>query len=166
MKGIFRVSGLLAHLAHGSGLCAAAVLAVAAASASARADTAAEFYAGKTISIVVSSDPGGGYDAQARLMGRHIGRFLPGRPATVVQNMPGGGGIVAANYIANVAAQDGTAMGVVQRGVITAQLSGQSGVRFDVATLTWVGNLASENSVMVAWHTAAVKTAEIGRAHV
>ena len=119
----------------------------------------ASFYTGKTIQVLVSSDPGGGYDAQARLLARHIGRFLPGHPSALVQNMPGGGGIVAANYIYNVAPQDGTALGVVQRGVITAEVGGIPGVRFEVAKFTWVGNLASENSVLVGWHTAEVKTA-------
>jgi tripartite-type tricarboxylate transporter receptor subunit TctC len=127
---------------------------------SARAQSLEQFYAGKTITVLVSSDPGGGYDAQARLMARHMGQFIPGHPSFVVQNMPGGGGIVAANTIYNVLPQDGTALGVVQRGVITAELSKQPGVKFEVAKFTWVGNLASENSVLVAWHTAEVKTAQ------
>ena len=144
---------VLAATAGAVGVAAAFVL-----PAAARAQSVEAFYAGRTISVLVSSDPGGGYDAQARLMARHIGRFIPGHPSLIVQNMPGGGGIVAANYLYNVAPQDGTALGVVQRGVVTAQLTHQPGVRFEVARFTWVGNLASENSVMVAWHTAAVKT--------
>jgi tripartite-type tricarboxylate transporter receptor subunit TctC len=130
------------------------------AGAAARAQSLEQFYTGRTVTVLVSSDPGGGYDAQARLLARHMGRFIPGHPSFVVQNMPGGGGIVAANSIYNVMAQDGTAMGVVQRGVITAELSKQPGVKFEVAKFTWVGNLASENSVLVAWHTARVKTAQ------
>lgn len=135
-----------------------AVFAVASCTVSVQAQSLESFYTGKTLSVLVSSDPGGGYDAQARLMARHIGRFLPGKPSAVVQNMPGGGGIVAANYLYNVAAQDGSVLAVIQRGVVTAELTGLSGVRFEIRKFTWVGNLASENSVLVAWHTAPVKS--------
>jgi tripartite-type tricarboxylate transporter receptor subunit TctC len=126
----------------------------------AHAQSMQDFYSGKTLAVIVSSDPGGGYDAQARLMARHIGRFIPGHPTTIVQNMPGGGGILEANYIYNVAPQDGTVIGLVQRGVLTAQLTHQSGVRFEIAKFNWVGNLASENSVVISWYTSPVKTAD------
>lgn len=126
--------------------------------AAAHGQSLESFYSGKSLTVIVSSDPGGGYDAQARVMARHIGRFIPGHPVTIVQNMPGGGGILEANFIYNVAPQDGTVLGLVQRGVLTAELTHQSGVRFQVAKFNWIGNMASENSVVVAWHTAPVKT--------
>jgi hypothetical protein len=80
----------------------------------ARADAVAEFYKGKTISVVVSSAAGGGYDAMARAIARFIGRHMPGNPTFIVQNMPGAGGILAMNYLYNVAAKDGTVIGLVQ----------------------------------------------------
>src|SRR5687768_955579 len=70
------------------------------------------FYSGKTVSIVVGSGAGGGFDTTARLVSRHIGRHIPGAPTVIVQNMPGGGGLVAANHVFNAAAKDGTVIGL------------------------------------------------------
>lgn len=123
-----------------------------------RADTVADFYTGKTINVLVGSDAGGGYDAQARLMSRHLGRFVPGNPAVVVQNVPGAGGILAANRIYNVNAQDGTFMAFIQRGILTSQLTNQQGVHYEVAKFHWIGNFASETAVAVSWHDSPVKT--------
>jgi tripartite-type tricarboxylate transporter receptor subunit TctC len=117
-------------------------------------------FAGKTVTIVCGSDVGGGYDAQSRLMARHIGRFLPGNPNVVVQNMPGAGSLLATNFLYNVAAKDGTFFGNVQRGMLTAKLTGMNGVRFDIEKFNWLGNLASEAGVVVAWHTTPFKTAD------
>src|SRR5688572_17837249 len=78
--------------------------------------SAADFYAGKTIRIVVSSAPGGGYDAYARTLAQHLRKHIPGDPTIVVQNMPGAGGTVATNWLFNVAPKDGTVFGVIQRG--------------------------------------------------
>src|SRR5688500_9486401 len=75
---------------------------------SARADAVADFYTGKTMTIIVGADTGGGYDAQGRLMARHLGRFIPGKPSIIVQNQPGAGSLIAANNIYNTAPKDGT----------------------------------------------------------
>src|ERR671930_504508 len=72
---------------------------------------AAASYKGQTISIIVGSGAGGGFDTTARLVARHIGRHIPGTPTIIVVNMPGGGGLVAANHVYNVAAKDGTVIG-------------------------------------------------------
>ncbi|HTI88336.1 MAG TPA: tripartite tricarboxylate transporter substrate-binding protein [Alphaproteobacteria bacterium] len=128
--------------------------------AAANADAISDFYTGKTINILVGADPGGGYDAQARLVSRHIGRFIPGNPGTIVQNVPGAGGILVANRIYNVAPQDGTYMAVIQRGILTSQLTGQPGVRYDVAKFHWLGNMASEAAVVVSWHDSPIKTTQ------
>src|SRR6266576_630280 len=74
----------------------------------AQAQSVAEFYRGKTITIVVGSDVGGGYDLTARTVARYLGRYIPGQPAIVVQNRPGAGSIVAANYVYEIAPKDGT----------------------------------------------------------
>ncbi|MGE5538985.1 MAG: Bug family tripartite tricarboxylate transporter substrate binding protein [Gemmatimonas sp.] len=126
----------------------------------ARADAISDFYAGKTITVLVGADPGGGYDAQARLLSRHLGRFIPGQPSMVVQNMPGAGGILVANRIYNTAAPDGTFMAVIQRGILTSQLTNQQGVRYEVAKFNWIGNLASEAAVVVSWHESPIKTTQ------
>jgi len=117
----------------------------------ARADAVSDFFTGKTITIIVGADSGGGYDAQGRLMARHIGRFIPGNPSVVVQNMPGAGSLTAANQIYNVSPKDGTTMGLLQRGVFSAKFTNPQGVRFDLSKFNWVGNLSSETAVVIAW---------------
>ncbi|MEA2984032.1 MAG: hypothetical protein QOD94_286 [Alphaproteobacteria bacterium] len=124
-------------------------LAVAATLNMAAGESVAEFYAGKTVTIVVGSDVGGGYDANARLLSRHIGKFIPGNPTVIVQNRPGGGSIIAANYIYNVAPKDGTTIGMVQRGIPLFKLTNQPGVQYDPEKYTWIGNMASEVGVTV-----------------
>jgi tripartite-type tricarboxylate transporter receptor subunit TctC len=76
----------------------------------AAAQSVAEFYAGKQISLIVGASPGGGYDTQARLTARHLGKHIAGNPTIVVQNMPAAGSLAATNHIYNVAAKDGTVM--------------------------------------------------------
>ena len=124
----------------------------------ARADAVADFYTGKTMIIIVGADTGGGYDAQARLMSRHLGRFIPGQPSLIVQNMPGAGSLIAANNLYNTAAKDGTVIGLLQRGVLSSKFTNPSGVRFDLAKFNWVGNLSAETAVVVAWHTTPFKS--------
>jgi tripartite-type tricarboxylate transporter receptor subunit TctC len=117
----------------------------------------ADFYAGKRITVVVGSETGGGYDTNARLLSRHLGKYLPGNPQIIVQNMPGAGSIVATNYLCNVAPKDGTFLGMVQRGMLMAKLTQQNGVQFDPEKINWLGNMSSEASLVIAWHTAPQK---------
>jgi tripartite-type tricarboxylate transporter receptor subunit TctC len=113
-----------------------------------------DFYAGKRINLVMGSDVGGGYDALARLTARHLGHFIPGNPAVIVQAMPGGSGLIAANYLYNIAEKDGTELGLVMRNVLTAALTNPESARFDIAKFNWIGSLASESGMVIAWHTA------------
>jgi tripartite-type tricarboxylate transporter receptor subunit TctC len=117
------------------------------------------FYAGKTVVIVVGSTPGGGYDLAARILARHLGDHIAGRPAVVVENMPGGGSITAANYVFSAAPQDGTVIAAVQRPIPFAPLFDQPGVRYDVRKFQYLGSTTSEIGVAVAWETAPQKTA-------
>jgi tripartite-type tricarboxylate transporter receptor subunit TctC len=115
-------------------------------------DAVAEFYKKNgTIRLIVGSEPGGGYDGYARLTARHLGRFIPGNPNIVVQNMPGAAGVVAANYLYNAAPKDGTAMAQVQRLVPFVQIMGEPGPQFETAKFNWLVSLASEVTVCVAW---------------
>ena len=82
------------------------------------AQPVAEFYAGKTINIYVGYSPGGAYDYYARLFARHMGKYIPGNPAVVIQTMPGAGSLRAANFLYNVAPKDGTALGVVTQTIM------------------------------------------------
>src|SRR5438270_1540109 len=83
---------------------------------------AQDFYAGKQITLIVGAGVGGGYDHQARLVARHLGRFIPGHPGIIVQNMPAAGGMAATNYLFSTAPKDGTAIALVQRGMLLAKL--------------------------------------------
>ena len=114
----------------------------------ASADPAVEkFYKGKTVQIIIGSGPGGGYDLYARLVARHLNRFVPGAPNFVPQNMPGAGGVVGANYVANVAPKDGSVIAATQREVPLIQLLGQKGPRYEAGKLQWLASLASEPGV-------------------
>src|SRR5882762_6062584 len=95
---------------------AGAVLAILALTAlPVRAQTVEDFYRGKRLTLTVGYGPGGGYDVFARLLARHLGKFIPGNPQIIVQNMPGAGSLIAANYLYSVAPKDGTAFGLIAR---------------------------------------------------
>lgn len=115
-----------------------------AAVAAARADGVADFYRGKQVTLYVGFSPGGGYDAYARLLARHLGKYIPGNPIVVVANMPGAGSLRAANYIYSVAPKDGTAFGLFARDmVVIALLGGDPNVHFDPRKFTWLGSSSS-----------------------
>lgn len=124
------------------------------------AQTAQSFYTGRQITLLCGAAVGGGYDAHARLLARHLGRFIPGNPTIVVQNLPAAGSLVAANQIYNTAPKDGTVISLIQRGMLTAKLINPGQVRFDVAKLNWIGNMTTEVGVALAWRTAPHKSAK------
>ena len=136
----------------------AALLAATAITSVASAQSVENFYKGKEIRLTSSSDVGGGYDATARLLARFMPNHIPGNPRMIVQNMPGAGGIKAANYLYNVAPKDGTAIGGVHRTVPQAPQLGLPGTQFEADKFFWLGSMANEVSVCVAWHEAPVKT--------
>jgi tripartite-type tricarboxylate transporter receptor subunit TctC len=124
----------------------------------AHAQSVESFYRGRTVTIVVGYSVGGGYDAHARVLARHLGTHIPGHPSVVVQNMPGAGSLRAANYIYNAAAKDGTMLGVFARGMAMEPLIGASGTNFDSRKFAWIGSGTNEVSVCATWHAAKVKT--------
>src|SRR6266852_8811197 len=110
----------------------------------ARCDDVADFYAGRTVQLVIGYATGGGYDDYARMLGRHIGRHIPGNPTVVVQNMPGAGSIRAANYLYNIAPKDGTVLGGFARGIFLDPLLGRTeAVRFIPAKFGWLGSIST-----------------------
>ncbi|MBM3527980.1 MAG: hypothetical protein FJX62_07805 [Alphaproteobacteria bacterium] len=125
----------------------------------AAAQSAAEPFAGKQVSMIIGFGPGGGYDLWGRTVARHIGKHLPGRPSVVPQNMPGAGSYVATSHIYNAAPKDGTVMGIIARDAALGPLSGAPGARFDATKLSWLGTPTKEHNVCIAYRTAAVKTA-------
>jgi tripartite-type tricarboxylate transporter receptor subunit TctC len=108
--------------------------------APAAAQTADEFYKGKQIRFIVGTAAGQDYDSWARLLARHLPRFLPGNPSFVVENMPGAGHILATNYLFNLAPRDGSAIGMVSRNMTEAAILKLPNVRFDPAKFNWIGS--------------------------
>src|ERR1700687_3592899 len=104
------------------------------------AQTAEEFYKGKQIRIIVGTAAGQDYDSWARLIGRHLTRFLPGSAAPIVENMPGAGHILATNFLFNLAPRDGTAIGMVSRNMTEAAIMKLPNVRFEPARSNWIGS--------------------------
>ncbi len=124
----------------------------------ASAQSVEQFYKNKQIKIIVSTGAGGGYDSNARTLGFHMGKHIPGKPTFFVQNMPGAGGLRASNNLYFKAPKDGTVLGVVHHAMTTASVYGLKGARFDSFKFNWIGSIAGEPNLVVAWHTSPVKT--------
>jgi tripartite-type tricarboxylate transporter receptor subunit TctC len=105
-------------------------------------------FSGKTVTIIVGYKAGGGYDAAARLIARHLPKHLPGNPTVIVQNMPGANSIIAANHIYNVAKPDGLTIGTFNRNLPIAQLTNVQGVKYDVTKFQWIGSAANESTIL------------------
>jgi tripartite-type tricarboxylate transporter receptor subunit TctC len=122
------------------------------------AQPAEPFYKGKQINLVIGADVAGGYDTYGRLFARLMPKHIPGSPNIVVQIMPGAGGVIAANFLYNIAPKDGLTLGSVQRQIPEGPLVGLGGTQFDATKYNWIGSLNNEVSICVSWHTAQVKT--------
>ena len=133
----------------------------------AHADPVADFYKGKQIQMIVGHSPGGGYDIYARMLARYLGRYIPGNPTIIVQNMTGAASLVSANYVYGKATRDGTVIGMIDRGLpLMAILRTNPNVRFDPAEFTWLGSTSSfadDAFLLFARKDAAVKTVEDAR---
>ena len=136
-------------------------LSVGMSSVPAAADSVRDFYSGpgKQVKVIVRSEPGGGYDVLSRLFARHMGRHIPGQPNLITVNMPGGGGILAANYLATVAPRDGTILSIVGQGLVADQALGLSPqLKVDLREFNWIANIESSNQILIVWHTSPTKT--------
>jgi tripartite-type tricarboxylate transporter receptor subunit TctC len=120
----------------------------------------ADFYVGKTFTVTVGFSPGGIFDLYARILARHIGQHIPGKPNVIVQNLPGAGGRRLANAFQLVGPNDGTALGITTPGVVTDQVMNAEGVQYDLQKFHWIGSPADEVNVLWVWHTTPVKTVE------
>jgi tripartite-type tricarboxylate transporter receptor subunit TctC len=128
------------------------------AAAPATAQSVADFYKGKTVTLIVSSAPGGGYDALSRTVAPHLSRHIPGNPNVVVRNMSGAGGIVAVNHLFNVAAKDGTVIGNVQNNTPFEPLFGTKEAIYDPLKFNWLGTPSIETALLTVWHQTPVTT--------
>jgi hypothetical protein len=125
------------------------------------ADAVSDFYSGpgKVIRFIIRTPPGGGYDLLSRLLARHMGRHIPGNPTITPINMPGGGGIVAANYMAQLAPKDGTVLSIISQGLATDQALGLSPqLTSDLRSFNWIANVEYSNQLLAVWHTSPTKT--------
>lgn len=129
----------------------------------AHAQSVEQFYSGKTISLIAPADPGGSYDMHLRVMARHVGKFIPGRPNAIVQNMLGAGGLRASNYVYERAPRDGTVLGMPVQENVIADVIGSSEVRFQVSDFNWIGRLTASADTIVVWHTLGVRSVDDAR---
>ncbi|HEY2227861.1 MAG TPA: hypothetical protein VGI22_09000 [Xanthobacteraceae bacterium] len=130
----------------------------------AAADPVEDFYRGKQIKIYIRAAPGGNYDIYSRLIGRHIGRFLPGNPSVLPINMPGGGGLVALNYVANVAPRDGTVLTMITQSFPMDQALGlDRNLKVDMRVLNWIGNMSDTNEFFYTAKSSPTRTLEDAR---
>jgi tripartite-type tricarboxylate transporter receptor subunit TctC len=142
----------------------AASIALMAAATAAAADPIEDFYRGKQIKIYVRAAPGGNYDVYSRLLGRHIARFIPGHPSVLPINMPGGGGVVALNYVANVAPRDGTVLTMITQSFPMDQALGlNKSLKLDLRTLHWIGNMSDTNEFLYTAKDTPTKTLDDAR---
>lgn len=125
------------------------------------AQTPAQFYRGKTVTLYVGYSPGGAYDIYARLLARHLVKHMPGSPRLVVSNMEGAGSLRLANYLYNAAPKDGTVLGIVNRGAPFEPLIGETAqARFDSVKFTWIGNVGDDVSTCVVTNRTDIRTFE------
>ena len=110
----------------------------------ARADSVSDFYAGKTLTLVIGFPPGGGYDTYVRVLARHYGRFIPGHPSVVPTNMPGAGSLLAANYLYGKAANDGLTLAMFAASAAMEPLLGNKSALFDAAKFSWIGSMSQD----------------------
>ncbi len=136
---------------------ASLALAGAATAAQAQSVSVADFYKRTNINVIVGSGTGGGYDAYARLLARHMGRFVPGSPSMVVQNMPGAGGLKSANNLYMVAPKDGATIAILHNTLTLNQIAGSASVSYDMRKFEWLGSMSITSTICAFTGKAGVK---------
>jgi tripartite-type tricarboxylate transporter receptor subunit TctC len=132
--------------------------------AGAHAQTVEEFYRGKSITMLVGSGAGGGYDTYARIFARHMSRHIPGNPAIIAKNMPAAAGLAAASTLYTTADKDGSTIAAFTNGAAMEPLFGNSSARYDAQKFNWLGSIGKLQNVCATWHQSPVKTIEAARA--
>ena len=129
------------------GLLALATVAICATASDASADAVSDFYKRTNITVLVGSGVGGGYDAYARLLARHMGRFVPGSPTMVVQNMPGAGGLKSANHLYMIAPKDGSTIAILHNTLTLNQIAKSASVSYDMRQFNWIGSMSITSTI-------------------
>ncbi len=123
----------------------------------------ASFYQDKKVRMLVGYGVGTGNDLYMRLLARHIGKHIPGRPTILPENMPGAGSMVMMNYLYNVAPRDGTVLGVPSRNLAVEPLIGNEQARYQALSFNWLGSMSRDVSTCITWHTSGIDTIEAAR---
>jgi tripartite-type tricarboxylate transporter receptor subunit TctC len=131
----------------------------------AQADPVSDFYRGKQLTLVIGTSAGNDYDFRGRLIAKYMAHHIPGEPVIVPQNMPGAGGIKAANWLASIAPRDGTALHMIMTNMMAAQAVGTHGVQFDTRNFRWIGNTTSTPNVTNSWYTSGITNIEQVKTH-
>jgi tripartite-type tricarboxylate transporter receptor subunit TctC len=124
----------------------------------AAAEPVEQFFARRTVTIVIGYTAGGSYDLYGRMVARHLGKHISGQPTVIAQNMPGAGSLKAANYLYELAPKDGTALGVIVESAALEQALANPAVQYDAGKFTYVGRVATSNNIFMQWHTARVQS--------
>jgi len=141
------------------GRCAAiAIFLAVAVPIAAQAQSIEEFYRGKQLNMLIGYPPGGSNDIYARAVARHIGRHIPGNPTVIPRNMPGGGSLVAANHVFNVAPKDGTTLSLIAPTIPLEERLGVANVKLKTAEFNWIGRVAPSVNMTFVMATVPVKT--------
>jgi len=119
---------------------------------------AQDFYRGKTLTILAGFSPGGGFDLNARVLARHIGRHIPGNPNAIVQNMVGAGSLTAVHYLDQTAAKDGTVIDIFNFGNIGDSRLNPDKIKLDFRKFNWIGSISQDLTICYVWHAVGVKT--------
>ncbi|MBX9775572.1 MAG: hypothetical protein K2Y71_14395 [Xanthobacteraceae bacterium] len=139
--------------------CTVATMLLGAMAGAACADPVAEFYKGKSINLIIASGEGGGYDISGRLTAEFLSKYIPGRPTIIARNMPGASGMRAADYMYNVAAQDGTVISIPQPTLLLNKIVDPA-ARYEPQGFNWIGRLGALQTLGVVWHTAPAQSVE------
>lgn len=132
----------------------------------AAAQSAAEFFKDREMKLMIGSAPGGGYDTYARMVSKHMIRFIPGGSAKILPiNMPGGAGIRVVNWVDNVGPKDGSVMVIPRRGLPMYQVMGGKSLTVDLAKMNWICDLSDSPPVLVTWHASPIQTLEDAKKH-
>jgi tripartite-type tricarboxylate transporter receptor subunit TctC len=122
------------------------------------AQSVEDFYRGKTVRMLVGYGPGTGNDIYMRVLAHHLGAHIPGKPTIVPENMPGAASLTMINYLYNVAAHDGTVLGMPSRNLLVEPLYGNTLAKFDARKFTWLGSMARDTALCFTWHTSGINT--------
>ena len=143
-----------------AGAAALAVVMIMAAAPVAQAETPAEFYKGKTITMIIGYPPGGAYDIYARLIAQYLEKHVPGNPQVVAKNRPGAASLTSVNELYSANPKDGTYIATFARSVAMDRLLGRQGTNFVPTEINWIGSANNEVSICTVWHTAGIKTVQ------